>query len=286
MIRRVEPSVKSFDDPDEVVELPRLVEEVVEVGGFVVGRETVSPGWRWSEHVRPTVGGEWCQAHHVGVTLSGRWGVRMQDGTTIEVGPGEAFDIPPGHDGWAIGDEPCVMISWTGLRTFFASKALFPERFLATILFTDIVGSTARASALGDTAWRDVLGHLEQTMRAELERARGHEVKTTGDGMLAVFESPASAIRCAAAIRDAARRRDMQIRAGVHVGEVESSGSDIHGVAVHEAARVMAAAEPDEILVSETTRALVRSRDLAFVDRGEHHLKGVDGPRRLHAYVG
>ena len=125
---------------------------------------------------------------------------------------------------------------------------------------------------------------LEEAV-AELEGAHGREVKTTGDGVLAVFEGPATALRCAAAIRAAANRQGLQIRAGIHVGEVESAGSDIHGVAVHEAARVMAASNPDEILVSETTRALSLANDLEFADRGEHHLKGFEGPRRLYAYV-
>ena len=278
-------SAKNFDTPDELVELPGLVEEIVEVGGFVVGREEVAPGWRWSTDTKPVVGGEWCEAHHVGLTISGRWGAALQDGTSIEFRPGDVFNIPAGHDSWTIGDEPCVTLNWTGLRTFFASKALLPERFLATILFTDIVGSTERAAELGDTAWTELLTRHEQSVRAELDRAHGREVTTTGDGVLAVFDGPATALRCAVSIRAAANRHDLHIRAGVHVGEVESSGTDIRGIAVHEAARVMATAEPDEILVSETTRTLSLANDLEFTDRGEHQLKGLEGPRRLYAFV-
>ena len=285
MMRRVQPSAKNFDAPDEVVELPGLLEEVVEVGGFTVGRETVDPGWRWSKDTRPVVGGDWCQAHHVGLTLSGRWGVVLEDGSTLEFRPGDVFDVPAGHDSWTIGDEPCVTLNWTGLRTFFASAALLPERFLATILFTDIVGSTTKVAELGDTVWAERLAHFEQTARTEVERARGREVATTGDGVLAVFDGPAAAIRCAGRIRSAVDRLGLQLRAGIHVGEVESSGSDIRGVAVHEAARVMAVAEPDEILVSETTRVLALTSGLEFADRGEHELKGLQGPRHLHAYV-
>ncbi|MEX0754893.1 MAG: adenylate/guanylate cyclase domain-containing protein [Actinomycetota bacterium] len=281
----MELSAKNFDEPDEVVELPGLLEEIVEVGGFVVGREVVAPGWRWSKDTKPTIGGEWCEAHHVGLTISGRWGAALKDGRTIEFRPGDVFDLPGGHDSWTIGEEPCVTLNWTGLRTFFASKALLPERFLTTILFTDIVGSTEQVSELGDTAWTELLTRYEQIVRGELERAHGREVTTTGDGVLAVFEGPAVALRCAAAIRSAANRLGLQIRAGTHVGEVESSGEDIRGVAVHEAAGVMAAANPDEILVSETTRVLSLPNDLEFADRGEHLLKGLDGPRLLHAYV-
>jgi class 3 adenylate cyclase len=103
--------------------------------------------------------------------------------------------------------------------------------------------------------------------------------------VLAVFEGPATAVRCAGALRSAANRHGLQIRAGIHVGEVESSGTDIRGVAVHEAARVMSAADPDEILVSETTKAISLANDLRFTDRGNHQLKGLDGPRRLYAYA-
>jgi len=276
---------KNFDEPDEMVRLPGLLEEVVEVGGFTVGREVVEPGWRWSKDTKPVVGGNWCEAHHIGLTVSGRWGVVLKDGRILEFRPGDVFEVPAGHDSWTIGDEPCVTVNWTGLRTFFASKALLPERFLATILFTDLVGSTAKVVQVGDTAWTELLRHFQQTVRQELERANGREVDNTGDGMLAIFEGPAAAIRCASAIRSMANRQGLQIRAGIHVGEVESSGNGIRGVAVHEAARVMAAASPDEILVSETTRALSLANGLEFADRGEHQLKGLDGARRLHAYL-
>jgi class 3 adenylate cyclase len=281
----MELSAKNFDEPDETVELPGLLEEVVEVGGFVVGREVVAPGWRWSTDTRPVVGGEWCEAHHVGLTLSGRWGVALKDGRTLEFRPGDVFDVPAGHDSWTIGDEPCVTVNWAGLRRFFASKALLPERFLATILFTDIVGSTATVAEIGDSAWAALLAHYGQIVRTQLEAAHGREVQTVGDGLLAVFEGPASALRCAAAIRSAANNQGLQIRAGVHVGEVESSGSDIRGVAVHEAARVMSAADPDEIMVSEIARALAAPTGLAFEDRGAHELKGLSGPRRLFVYL-
>ncbi|MGZ6544599.1 MAG: adenylate/guanylate cyclase domain-containing protein [Actinomycetota bacterium] len=282
----MELSAKNFDEPDETVELPGLIERVVEVGGFVVGREVVAPGWRWSKDTKPVVGGDWCEADHVGLTVSGHWGVALKDGRTLELHPGDVFEIPAGHDSWTIGDEPCVTVNWVGLRRFFASKALLPERFLATILFTDIVGSTAKASEVGDNVWTELLAQHEQDVRRELERDHGREVKNTGDGVLAIFEGPASALRCAAAIRGAANREGIQIRAGIHVGEVESSGSDLRGVAVHEAARVMAAAGPDEILVSEITRVLTAPTDLAFEDRGSHELKGLSGPRHLYAYLG
>ena len=276
---------KNLDRPDETIDLPLLLEQVVEVGGFVVGREVVDPGWRWSEHTRPVVGGEWCEARHVGVTVSGRWGVSLRDGRTIEYGPGDVFEVPAGHDSWTIGDEPCVTINWSGLRTFFASKALLPERFLATILFVDIVGSTEAASRMGDAAWADFLHEFRQRVQSELERANGREIKDTGDGFLALFDGPASAAVCAVAVHEVAKHSGVSLRSGIHVGEVESAGEDIRGVAVHEAARVMAAAGPDEIFLSETTKVLMQVPSSAQLDdRGLFDLKGIDGQRRLFAY--
>lgn len=282
---RMDLVAKNFDEPDEVVRLPGLIEEVVEVGGFTVGREVCDSGWRWSTDTKPVVGGDWCEAHHVGLTVSGRWGVVLKDGRKLEFRPGDVFDVPAGHDSWTIGDEPCVTVNWTGLRTFFASKALLPERFLATILFTDLVESTARVAQIGDSAWTELLTHFEQIVRQEIDGVGGREVERTGDGVLAIFDGPATAIRCARGIRLAAKAQGLQLRAGIHVGEVESSGLLIHGLAVHEAARVMGAAGIDEILVSEVTRALSLTSGLEFTDRGKHLLKGLDGPRHLYVYV-
>ena len=127
--------------------------------------------------------------------------------------------------------------------------------------------------------------HLHAT-RAELEVFHGREVAVTGDGMLALFDGPALAVRCAAAICEAARAQGLGLRAGVHVGEVEMAGANVHGVAVHEAARVMAAAGAGELLVSEIVRTLAQGAGLRFEDRGEFELKGLDGLRRLYAYAG
>ena len=159
------------------------------------------------------------------------------------------------------------------------------SRVLATLLFTDLVDSTAKAAELGDARWRALLSDHFLGARAELERYGGREVKTTGDGMLATFDSPAQALRCAAAIRGITNRAGLQIRAGVHVGEVEIVGEDVRGVTVHEAARIMAAAGADEILVSDLTRALTATAGLAFEDRGTHTFKGLDGEWRLAAYI-
>ena len=159
-----------------------------------------------------------------------------------------------------------------------------PDRVLATVLFTDIVGSTERATALGDSRWRDLLESHNSAVRAELARYRGREIDTAGDGFLVVFDGPARAIRAAQAIVAAVRRLGLEIRTGVHTGEVEQLRSgDIRGIAVHIGARVMAAAGAGEIMVSSAVRDLVAGSGLEFVDRGVHALKGVEEERRLYA---
>jgi hypothetical protein len=279
-------AAKSFRSPDEVVHLPKMTAELVEVGELTVSRITSEPGWRWADHVRPRVGGEWCQVRHVGVVLSGRLGISFPDGTEIVYGPDDLFDIAPGHDGYTVGDEPCVQLFWAGNRPFLASFMIGSRsRVLATLLFTDLVDSTTVAAKLGDLRWRDLLSTHFEGARAELERYGGREVKTTGDGLLATFDSPGQALRCAAAMLRLANRAGLQLRAGVHVGEVEVVGDDIRGVTVHEASRVMSAAASDEILVSEMTRVLAAASGLRFEDRGVHELKGLDGEWRLAAYI-
>jgi class 3 adenylate cyclase len=276
--------LKRFAAPDQTIELPLLRAEVVELGDFTVGYVVHQPGWSWSEHVRPSVGGEWCQAHHVGVLLSGRTGVRFPDGRSYEIAPLEVVDIPPGHDGWVIGDEPAVMLEWAGLHTF-AGPALSRGRALATLLFTDLVDSTPTAAKLGDRAWRELLtGHFAAA-RSVLDRFGGREIYTTGDGIVATFDGPANALRAAEGIKDSAARHGLRLRAGVHVGEVEFAGGDVRGVAVHEAARIMGKAAAGEILVSETTRALAQPSGFAFDDKGLHTLKGLEGDRRLYAFL-
>jgi class 3 adenylate cyclase len=160
-----------------------------------------------------------------------------------------------------------------------------PERILATLMFTDIVGSTDLAAAIGDARWRDVLAEHNRTVRDQLDRFRGREVKTTGDGFLAVFDGPARAIRCGAAISAAVRTLGISVRAGIHTGEVELEEQDLGGIAVHIAARVSAQARTDEVLVSSTVKDLVVGSGIAFEDRGPHALKGVPGQWQLFAVI-
>src|SRR5262245_54421070 len=152
-------------------------------------------------------------------------------------------------------------------------------------MFTDLVASTEIVKRLGDVAWRAGLSAHFEVTRRELDRFAGREVHTTGDGMLATFDGPARALRCAQSVARSASRDGLHVRAAVHVGEVELVAGDVRGIAVHEAKRIMGEAQGDEILVSETTRALAMPSGLTFEDRGIHILKGLPGEWRLFALV-
>jgi class 3 adenylate cyclase len=188
---------------------------------------------------------------------------------------GARFVVVPGADyGLAVGDVDVVIDEveefLTGARRVHAS-----DRVLATVLFTDIVGSTRRAAELGDARWSELLETHDQLARDEVVRFGGAIADFTGDGLLASFDGPARAVRCAFALRKRLRPLGLQIRAGLHTGEVERRGGGIAGIGVHIAARVLALAEGGEVLVSRTVRDLVTGSDLTFVDRGTHALKGV-----------
>ncbi len=160
------------------------------------------------------------------------------------------------------------------------------ERVLATLLFTDIVGSTDRAAHLGDRRWRDLLDRHDQRVRIEIGRFRGREVNTVGDGFVATFDSPSRAIECALAIRETLHASDIGVRVGIHTGEIEVRGNDVAGMAVHIGARVSALAGPSEVLVSSTVKDSVVGSNTEFQDRGEHELKGVPDAWHLFAVVG
>jgi class 3 adenylate cyclase len=159
------------------------------------------------------------------------------------------------------------------------------DRVLATVLFTDIVSSTERAASLGDKKWRDLLDAHDQATRRQLERFRGREIKTTGDGFTAIFDGPGRAIQCGCAIRDAVRALGIDLRVGLNTGEIELRGDDVAGMAVHIGARVAGLAVPGEVLVSGAIPPLVVGSGIEFVDRGEHELKGVPGKWRLYGAV-
>lgn len=273
---------KNLQVPDETIDFDHGRMTSIRLGDLTVGHEILEPGWRWSVHLKPEVGTDWCMSRHVGIQLSGRWMCLLADGTMMEFGPDDVFDIPPGHDAWVLGDEPAVSMDWEGLRTW-ATPIGVGERVLRTILFTDIVESTSTAEGIGELAWSDLLARHNEVVRRAIATQRGQEIETTGDGFLATFEGAARAIRCALDVRDGARALGLDIRAGIHTGEVDIVGSKVRGIAVHEAARLVAAAAPGEVIVSEVTRALAGGSGLRFEDRGRRHLKGLEGDRQLFA---
>ena len=272
---------KRFSDPDDVRLVPNGRIDVVELDDRVVGRLSYEPGWRWSKDVKPIAGTETCQFHHVGITLSGRARIELPDGIELELGPGDVFEIPPGHDAWVIGDEPWVSVDFEAMRAYARAEPTSGRRSLFSILFTDIVDSTALAVAHGAAGWRDVVSHHNELSERVVDRHTGRLVKTTGDGIVALFDSAERAIRAGSDLSDALRSIELRIRAGVHTGEVELAQGDVRGVAVHTAARIMALAGPDEIWVSATVRELVDGTGLEFEDRGRHELKGIPGERQL-----
>lgn len=202
-----------------------------------------------------------------------RWiASQIPDAKYVELGGDD--HLPWLGDSDALLDE--VEEFLTGIR-----RGPDPDRILATVLFTDIVGSTDRAAELGDRRWRELLAAHHATVRHQLEHWRGQEIDTTGDGFLASFDGPARAIRCACAIRDQVRTLGLEIRAGLHTGECERVGAKLAGLAVHTGARVAARAGPSEVLVSRTVKDLVAGSGIEFEARGTHSLKGVPGEWEL-----
>jgi class 3 adenylate cyclase/pimeloyl-ACP methyl ester carboxylesterase len=196
---------------------------------------------------------------------------------------GARFVELPGADfALGIGDVESVVDEVEGFLTG-TRASLEDDRVLATVLFTDIVGSTERAAELGDQRWRDVLDAHDRLVERQLARYRGTLVKSTGDGVFATFDGPARAITCAVALRDGLRSMGVEIRTGLHCGEIERRGPDVSGLAVHIAARVQGVARPGEVLVTRTVKDLVAGVAVPFVDRGPHALKGV--PDEWHLFA-
>jgi class 3 adenylate cyclase len=192
----------------------------------------------------------------------------------------------PGADYLPWAGEPEALIG--EVEEFLTGVRHTPEldRVLATVLFTDIVGSTEKAAELGDALWKELLARHDERAKAEISRLRGNYIHTTGDGLLATFDGPARAVRCAQAIGEAVRDLGLEIRAGCHTGEIELAGEDVHGIAVHIGARVAALAPPSHVLVSSTVKDLVAGSGLTFEDAGEHELKGVPDRWRLYRVMG
>jgi class 3 adenylate cyclase len=277
---------KSFAAPDDVRSMPMARIETVGLDEARVGHCRFEPGWRWSSNVAPLVGTTSCLIRHFGYSMSGVVRVVMDDGQTLDVGPESIYEIPPGHDKWVVGDEPWVTIEWgsTG-RAMEAALGEGGSRTLATVMFTDIVASTATLERIGDSAWQELLIAHNVRIRAELNVFRGREIKTTGDGFLAVFDSASRAVRAAAAIVASARAMDLPVRVGINTGEVELVGGDVRGMAVHTASRLLDLAGPNQVLISTTTRDLIDDPDLIVEDAGTHELKGLSGSRQVYRVV-
>ena len=276
---------KSFTTPDEERAFPLGSAQIVTLDETTIGLARWEPGWRWSTHLATIAGTSSCQMHHLGYAVSGRLRVMMDDGQEIEIPPGSVYEIPSGHDANVAGDEPFITLEWTSAHIVGIGLEGASERVLATVLFTDIVDSTATLQRMGDEAWRSLLNDHNRRMRDLLNRFRGREIVTTGDGFLAVFDSASRAVRCGLAMIGAVRDIGLSIRVGVHTGEVEFVGADARGVAVHAAARVVSRAGADEVLVSSTTRDLLEGSGLMLEDAGSHDLKGLSGSRSLYRVV-
>jgi class 3 adenylate cyclase len=276
---------KSFDTTDDIRQLPHGVARVVKLDETTVGMATWAPGWQWSKDLKPIAGTALCAFRHLGYVISGHMRFETEDGQVLEVGPGSVYEVPAGHDARVLGDEPFVTIEWTSASEVGVRADAPGQRVLATVLFSDIVDSTSILARVGDGAWRALLEEHNRRCRAAFNTYRGREIVTTGDGFLVVFDSATRAAQCGLAVTRATLDMGISIRVGVHTGEVEYVGDNARGVAVHAAARVMAIAGPNEVVVSSTTHDLLEGSGLSFEDAGTHELKGLSGARVLYRLV-
>lgn len=277
---------RKFEETDDIRVTGRGQVQVIELGDRTVARQVWQPGWRWSVDVKPIVGTQSCQAHHVAYSVSGRLHVRMTDGIEMEVGPGEVFEIPPGHDAWVVGDEAFVSVDFEAMRGFAKPNESAGRRTLATVLMTDIVDSTHLAVEYGPARWQEAIRRHNERAERSIDQHEGRLVKTTGDGVIGLFDSAERAVRAGIAVAAAVADLGLQIRAAVQTGEVELSAGDVRGVVVHATARMMALAGPREVVVSTTVRDLLDGTGLDFEDYGLHTLKGLPGERQLYRIKG
>jgi class 3 adenylate cyclase len=275
--------VQPFAEPDELIELDTVRSELITRAGITVSHDTQQPGWRWSTHIRPLVKTEWCEVHHLGVLVRGHMRVLLRDGTEFEVGPMSLMDIPAGHDAWVVGEEPVETIAWSRVKDWLKPLDVMGERVLVTLVFTDLVDSTATAARLGRDRWGELISDHERHARDTVTRFRGRTIKSTGDGILATFDGAARAVRCAIALREAAIGLGLEMRSAVHTGEVDVVDDDIRGIAIHEASRTLGLAGAGQILVSAATAGLVGDAGITLVDFGVHELRGIDTPRQIFA---
>lgn len=276
---------KGFASPDEVRRFTHGLVEIINLDEIAVCRFAFQPGWEWVKDVGPIAGTKSCQLRHVGYTFSGRLGVRMDDGTMLSIGPGEAYEIPPGHNAWVEGEQAWESVEFTSGHVYAKSHDDLGERVLATIVFSDICDSTSALERVGDAEWMRIVREHNERIRAVIDRFRGREIGTLGDGFLALFDGAARAIMAAAAMDPAVASLGIRVRTGMHTGEVTIDGGQARGVAVHAAARVAALGGAGEVLASGTTHDLLDGSGLSFEFRGNHELKGLNGARPVFAFV-
>jgi class 3 adenylate cyclase len=274
--------VRDLGEPEAVVNYPLGATYQVRLAQTVISRHVLQPGWSWKEHAQPSVGTSSCELYHRGVVLSGRMGIRTDEGEELIVGSDQVFDLPPGHVTWVEGDE-LLMVDWAGGAGFDTPPG-GEARAMATILFTDIVDSTALAREAGDASWKRTVAMHEDVVRSVIAGFAGREVETAGDSFLVVFDSAEGAIRCGLALVEALAAIQLPIRVGIHSGEVVRSGDHVRGLAVHAAARIVARAGAGEVLVSGITRDIAEgATGLRFESRGRHRLKGMERQHELFA---
>jgi class 3 adenylate cyclase len=273
---------RPLGEPDDVRQVPNGRLETYDLGEMRIGRSVLEPGWRWSESIKPIARTELCEYHHIGFCVSGSSRIQMREGAELLVEAGQFYEIPPGHDSWVVGDEPYITIELQPSTAFARPEGGGFDRVVATLMVTDIVESTVRALELGDGAWRDLLARHDRMVRRQLDRYRGREITTTGDGFVAVFDGAERAIRAAQEIGRAASLLGVEVRAGVHSGEIELEGGNVRGIAIHIATRVAGLAGPGEVYVSWATRELLAGSPIGFTDRGLRGLKGLSEQRRIY----
>ena len=267
--------VRDLAEPEAVVRHPLGDTNQVRLAQTVVSRHVLQPGWSWEEHARPSAGTASCELHHRGVVLTGRMGIRTDAGEELVVGPDQVYDLPPGHVTWVEGEDELVMVDWAG-GAGFDPQSGGQARAVATILFTDIVDSTARASGAGDASWNAIVRMHDDVVRSVLPGFGGREIETAGDSFLVACDNVESAIRCGLALVEALAAIQLPIRVGIHSGGVVMSGDQLLGLAVHAAARIVDQARAGEVLVSGTTRDLAEGATwLTFESRGRFRLKGL-----------
>jgi class 3 adenylate cyclase len=272
---------RRFEDTPDVRVTPTSRVEMVELDDRIVARITWEPGWRWSKDMSAITGTQYCQSHHVGMVISGTLHIQMADGAELEFNPGDVLEIPPGHDAWVVGDVPAVTVDFEAMRGFAKAEGR-ARRQLACVLMTDIVDSTARAVELGPARWQEIITRHNERAERTIASFDGRLVKTTGDGVIGLFDSAEQSVRAALAIGAAVEPLGVAIRAAVHTGEIEMTAGDVRGVVVHMVARMMALGGGGDVIVSTTVRDVLDGTDFDFEDFGRHELKGIPGTRQLY----